>query len=159
MNSRATLALLIATATQLGCAAAVGEAEPALEAGISDSGGFAAFASGDVIEVQVSAEAGVWLRPTLRYQGFQGRPSVRCTAFDLDRDSFLAEQRTYENVVERGNWMHVSYRMEIQLPDEEVEDVAEMQTYDGDRLLLQCRADDEFGNASVISYEMILGVR
>ena len=161
MMSQRTLVVLTVLVAQFGaaCAAAVGDVEPALEAGTSDSGTFTEFAQGDVIEVQVAGETRPWFRPTLRYQGFEGRPSVRCTAFDLDRDSFLAEQRSYETVVVRGDWTHVPYTMEIQLPDEDLKDDAEMQTYKGDRVLLQCRADDEIGNASVISHEMTLGVR
>ena len=160
MSSQATLALLTALVIPLagGCAAAVVEAEPALEAGTSDSGAFTAFVAGDSIQVQSNAEMGIWIRPTLRYQGFAGRPSVRCTAFDLDRDHFLAEQRTYETAIERGDWTHVPYGMEVQLPDDEIEDVAEMQNYAGDRMLLQCRADDDAGNSAVISYEMTLAV-
>ena len=126
--------------------------------GTSDSGTFTAFVTSDTISVQSDAEMGIWIRPTLRYQGFAGRPSVRCTAFDLDRDSFLAEQRTYETAIERGDWTHVPYVMEVELPDDEIEDVAEMQTYAGDRILLQCRADDDAGNSAVISYEMTLVV-
>ena len=158
MMSRATSALLtFAVTLSMGCAAAEGDPEPALEAGTSDSSTFTAYTENGSIEVFLDTE--VRIRPTLRYQGFAGRPSVRCTAFDLDRDRFLAEQRSYETAIERGNWTHVPYDMLVQLPDEEVEDATEMQTYDGDRVLFQCRADDEFGNSAVISHEMTISVR
>ena len=96
--------------------------------------------------------------PTLRYQGFQGEPRLRCTAFDMDKDMFLAERAAHVESHELQDWTQVVYNMEIKLPDQDIDDLTELDGYDGDRVLFQCRADDDDGNSYVISHEMILGV-
>lgn len=139
---------------------AVEEPEPLLQAGLVDADSeFTAFQPGDLMNVLTAVQSGLWLMPTLRYQGFEGEPQLRCTAFDLDKDLFLAEHAAHVNTREFIPWTHVLYNMQITLPDEEMDDLTELATFDGDRVLFQCRADDDAGNSFVISHEMILGVR
>lgn len=142
----------------VGCAVAL-DHEPLLQAGTAHDSDFTPFQEGDLMNVLTAVQSGLWLMPTLRYQGFDGEPRLRCTAFDMDKDMFLAEQAQHVNTQELPEWTLVVYNMQITLPDEDVDDLTELQTFDGDRVLFQCRADDDAGNSYVIAHEMILGVQ
>lgn len=156
------LSVVLATTALVstGCAVATEAPEPNLQAGLVDSDEeFTAFQPGDLMNVLTAVQSGLWLMPTLRYQGFEGQPRLRCTAFDIDKDMFLAEHAAHVNSREFVQWTHVLYNMQINLPDEEVDDLTELASFDGDRVLFQCRADDDAGNSFAISHEMVLGVQ
>jgi len=140
-----------------GCAVAQFE-EPALEVGIENSGGFEAFRQGDPMNILTAVQSGLWLMPTIRYQGFSGEPTLKCKAYDLDKSVFLADRAAHTNTSEDEDWNYVLYNMPVFLPDDQVEDMEELQTYHGDRALFQCRADDDAGATRVVSYEMVLSV-
>ena len=142
--------------TIAGCAVAFEAPEPILQTGHEEAGGFAPFQSGDTMEVLSGIQAGLWLMPTLRHRGFAGEPELVCTVLDLDKDMFLAERAEYVNARKRNGWTNVQYNMHVTLPDEEMNDDDELVLYDGDRVLFECTALDEAGQALVVSNEMLL---
>jgi hypothetical protein len=152
------IALAVATGLSTSCASGVGSSTPVFEAGVVDSQGFSAFREGDAMNVLTAVQTGLWLMPTLRYQGFVGEPDIRCSAIDLDKGEFLSDGAGHEERHTASGWVHVAYNMPVTL-EEMTESPSSLSDYEGDRVLFQCRADDEAGNSLAVSYDMVLHVQ
>lgn len=141
------------------CAEAASTPTPALEAGVVHDREFEAFRAGDTMSVLTAVQAGLWLMPTLRHQGFVGTPEISCIVFDLDKDIFLADREAHSEARRIDDWIRVNYNMQVDLPNDFMDDMIELQDYAGDRVLFECGAVDDVGSVRVTSHEMVLSVQ
>lgn len=119
---------------------------------------FDAYEPGDPMVIHSGLQTGLWLMPTLRYQGLGGAPDIHCIALDLDKDVILAEGIGHGRSFLFENWFNLQYNMEVTLPDLPTPQVTDLDGYDNDRVLFECNSVDEYGANLDISLEMILSV-